>query len=1307
MRRHLGRTLALAATGLLAGLVLALRTEWAGEKVCAQARARLPALLGMAVDIERCRVDPLRGGVELVGARLQRAGEDEVLLAADRIFVRLGALEVVAGRLRLSRVELDRPRVRASLVGRPLGPAVQPAGGGPRCVLDELKRLEVDSLSINGGEVQMLLPGARGLDLQDVDLELRLRSRTYGVKLSVPRGGVDTGRARLPLSRLRVAASLDLAREKLSLKQLDVALGGLSLSTRGEVDTVCDPSLSLEASVHVPLDRVAALLGPQAPKASGTVEVLVRKAEGTLKDPLVEAEVSFKGAQVNQFELGDGLVEARLERERVRVDKLEIALGEGRVRAQGDIGLHGDFPVRGSVQLDALQFGEVLERLGVKRPWVDFEGSGEVEVGGSLAPFHLVAPASIDARDFRVWDRPFDAPSRAPLLQFDHAHVDVTADFNAERVRLGKARIRSDRSDVEGEARLNFDPAKGMEVDAKLNDLDLADLGHVVGIPWDGHLAGSANVRVLPAGVRIRGRVAARDFKFHSLLLGAVEAQIELKDNVLAFSDVSAARGRSRFLAEGQLDFRRGAPIGRGRGSFENARLSDLVEMVGDEHWIFDLARRRMEARVSGQAVVDGPLTGPRSRIQVALEDATYLGRRLGAGELIFRSEDGERIFVDRFDFDGPVGPIAFSGRVDLGLGMEFKLDAPRLDVAELFKPDAEFIGAGGALALQARLFGPPDHTQMTGSVVVQDLSAFGVGLGGGVLSLTLDNTDLRLKGPVGSDFLLDGRVLVEGDLPFALGVSATTSDLGHYVPSMPGLGGSLAGELLATGTLSRFTEARGDIGVSALSLKKGSFAAQNDGPIALAFAGSAVEVRSLALKGSTGLKLSAAGLKDDQGNLDLSLEGGFDARLIEELTSFRDDIEQAAGAVQVRATISGRSDRPTVVGTAESQNVRFNVRGYPVSAKGVKSRLEFSQSKVYLREAEASVNGGTVAVRGEVEMKDFTATKLDLGLHLDQVQYRYQDVPAFFTGDAHLGGPPSNLLLTGDMNLSRLHYTQDFLDLDTVLRELRRRHLEARSFEKKDEFLRYNLTLNVDDAKVENNFVRVALAGKLEISGTNANMGATGTLISQPGGRAFVGGNELALTQLSIRFTERDRIAEAIDLLADGQVRDYRIGVHIYGPLEDPVVDLTSEPSLPRSDVFTLLTLGVIRGEGGGYSTEAGVGMVGETLLSAIGLDRQFQRVIPKNSVLRSFNFHISTQYSVEGILEPVAQFESKLMTDALTLRLSQPVRSARGRRAQAEYRFDEHASAQMQWDDQRDITTGGDRSDLGLDLKLRWELE
>ncbi|MHB8876662.1 MAG: translocation/assembly module TamB domain-containing protein, partial [Myxococcaceae bacterium] len=120
--------------------------------------------------------------------------------------------------------------------------------------------------------------------------------------------------------------------------------------------------------------------------------------------------------------------------------------------------------------------------------------------------------------------------------------------------------------------------------------------------------------------------------------------------------------------------------------------------------------------------------------------------------------------------------------------------------------------------------------------------------------------------------------------------------------------------------------------------------------------------------------------------------------------------------------------------------------------------------------------------------------------------------------------------------------------------------------------------------------------------------------------------------------------------------------------------------------------------------STEAGAGLAAEALFSAVGLDKQVQRFLPKNALLRDMSFHLSTTYNeASGVVEPTAQLESKFLTDRLKLGMSQPV-SGRGTRAQAEYQFNDRLSARAQWDNENQDYSFGNP---GLDLKLRWEWE
>jgi translocation and assembly module TamB len=337
--------------------------------------------------------------------------------------------------------------------------------------------------------------------------------------------------------------------------------------------------------------------------------------------------------------------------------------------------------------------------------------------------------------------------------------------------------------------------------------------------------------------------------------------------------------------------------------------------------------------------------------------------------------------------------------------------------------------------------------------------------------------------------------------------------------------------------------------------------------------------------------------------------------------------------------------------------------------------------------------------------MRAFVPHSFELAMSFDEANFRYPDnIPSTVSGDLRLHGPPSALVLGGDVDVVRLRYAEN-LDPENMFKDLKRRNVEARGFEKRDEFLRFDVNVHVGgDARIDNNLVRMALRGDLKIVGTNAHMGVLGSLTGLEGGRAFFRGNEFVLRRVTVDLTDRDRIAPFIDLQAESVVRDYKVFVHAYGPAEDPQVDLTSEPDLVRSDVVTLLTLGITRDDPDSYTAGAGAGLVGETLLSISGLDKQVKKFIPKNTILRDFGFNISTQYSeVSRMVEPTAHFESRVFTDSFKVRLSQPVISGRGRRAQAEYKINKHVSAQAQYDNEnRDFAF-----DLGLDLRLRWELD
>jgi translocation and assembly module TamB len=281
-------------------------------------------------------------------------------------------------------------------------------------------------------------------------------------------------------------------------------------------------------------------------------------------------------------------------------------------------------------------------------------------------------------------------------------------------------------------------------------------------------------------------------------------------------------------------------------------------------------------------------------------------------------------------------------------------------------------------------------------------------------------------------------------------------------------------------------------------------------------------------------------------------------------------------------------------------------------------------------------------------------------------------------------------------------------MDLERRMLEFGKRVPEPKPYDKAGEWLRLDVKLVVDgDARIENDLVRGSVKGELTVTGDLANLGMLGSLSIAPGSRASFRSNEFNLSRGLVAFTDRYRIRSSLDVYGESTVRDYQVFIHVLGSLEEPQVQLTSSPALSQEDIITLLSLGyttrdtTISAPIGAAATAAAA----QALFAVSGLNEQLRRFLPKGGFFQDFSFRVTSAYSQATFqVEPKMEFETKAVDSRLRLRYLAPLGAGRGQKAQVEWRFPgERVSIQGQWDnDNPDVSTG---SDLGVDLKLRWE--
>lgn len=1321
---------ALFVLGLLATVaVLVLRSSWTGQKLCAELEQRVPALApGVKLQIRECRLDPVELGVDLLGVKVSLPNQPEPAVEAERAQVRLSIIQALWGSLRLDRVLLDKPRIQLDLSHLPESQP-KPKKARAQCELASvLQQVDVGRLAVNDGSVHLLLPDSRSLELAAVDVSAQSHRGVSAVRLAQSGGKLSYPGGELPLEKIVLSGQLDAASADLEVQRVQLQGGQLSLLAHGAVRNLCDPILDVEANAGVPLDLLVALAHPEKVKATGYVTVNA-SLSGKLDAPDAHAEVDVTDLDINHD--GDDFnpkdLSATVD---VHGDKIEIAqlfwpFPDGYGRVSGTIQRKGNWPISLVVEGRNVPFGELMNRLPVKHPWVDFSANvGVKQLSGHLLPTPLLAgQARVDISDFHVRTRAWDGPSKPDdeVLHIAHANIETEVNITPERVKLSHARLKTDQGEANVEALLSTDPRKGLDLTGEITRFDLSEFGPIVGMPWSGagsatkiHITGAYGEQV------IDGNLAVKGFSFVGVHPGDVTGSVHFDPSmVLTGKDLVATMGKTTYRGRGLLDFgAKDGPLAAGSLSLENGRLEDLLEVLHDVHWSFETFYGQAAGKVSGTINLEkGPVLSPTSDIDLRLRDLVVYKRPLGDGDFHMRTQDGETIEIPDTTFKGGAGTFTFGGRQQVGGALDYHLTAKDVPAAIATSPELADWEMTGTLSGSLAITGNQAQPLYNGEVFGQDLTMYGIAAGQGHVVVKGVGNSMSVTGPVGDDVTLWSRMRWEGDFPTEAKLTFEVSDLYKYVPTRTewnDVSGSMQGSLTLRGTMRGEAGWQGQYEFPKVVFTKGDYTEENREPVRLAFDGDRYELQSFSFRGhplsnasgqATELSITGTRTGKEQA-LDLKIRGAVDARLFETLTPM---IDTSSGHVDVAASVTGTQARPLVDGTLEVNRGKVKLRDYPISLDALEGTIQFTQSAVEVSQLKGVLNQGPVELSGTVGLKKFHPASYDLRLLMDETRWRIGNFPETrLSGSLQLTGRYDDPVLSGAIDVDKFVYDED-LYLDKLLESATKKKLDAQVYTKRSKVVRFaDLRVNLNgDVGVDNNLVKTKLRGELSVLGDDAHPLLRGDIEAPPGGHASYRGNDFLLEHLVVSFRDSERITPEFDIHATTVARDYKISLHAFGTPDNMHSELDSSPQLSSADIVTLLTLGFTsQDRSGGGGQGATFGIATDVLSSLTGVDRAAERFIPKNSFLRDPSIRFTSAYSQAlGSMQPTAEVEGKILVDQLRLRLQEPVvAGGRGLRMQGEYKFSESGSVQMQLDrDNSDYNF----PDVGLDLKLRWEMK
>lgn len=1309
MKRKVALAFAVTVVALAAAALVGVRTPWAGERLCAFAEARVRRAAGLELSLAECRVEPFLLEVRARAVRIGPAAAP--VFEADAVRARLAPVQPLGRQLELAELEVTRPRVTARWP--------EPAPGRPAtCPPPALRQFQIDRLEVDGGALDLALPGGRRLTVERVDVRsapVRARRglaalaapgvRRAGLELELSRARLLGGGPPVEVREARAAADLALDLSRLDLHVAQAALPGVELAAAGVVEELCRPRLDLAASASGELGALVALLGRPRLPAEGRFAVDAA-VTGPAAEPTASGEVRLERAVLDGWRPGDATARLRLAGRELRVERLDLPTAGGRVAAQGVLRFGREVRLDAEASLEQVELGELLGRLQLPGAWVMARIGGKVRVTGTAAPLQLAGEAALELGGFRVLDHAWERwrPGEDTYLDLERARVDGPVRIDRGGVHLEGVRVRAGAGAVAVRGALHFEDAGGFEL-AVDGAADLGELRHVAGAPIGGlaQLDGVA-VRAAPYGVpRVAGRARVRDLRFLRLDLGEAEAAVSFEQPLLRAAGVQGRRGATTYQGELAVALADGPPrVTEGRFTLQG-RVRDALEAVMP--WL--PAAVHVRDVLDGDLHARGALGGPAAALDAAVEAdlgaGALAGRAFEGGRFVARVEKGARVVVDEAVLRRGAGAARASGHVGLAPPFPWDLRGAFQGVAltDLTLPGR---GWGGTVEGSATLRGSWEDPAL-------DLSARGAGI------TTYD----LVAGPVRADVRLRGRRLevtgetpgvrftgtarTDGELPFEARTDLDAADAMRFFPGGPpaGLRASVRGAGSARGSLRDLAGARAEVRLREVSVGYGEFEVEQAAPVVLAAEEGRLLVRELALRGAN-TQFSLTGARERSGALGLDARGALDLRLLGGLLP---GVNEPRGQLRLEAHVGGTLSEPVLVGTGRLREAGFRIRDAPVTFGGVAGDLAFSQNRVLFDRLDAAVNGGRATLSGEAELVRLAPSRVRVSALVEEVPLRLPEwLPTVVSGRLQATGTFDAMLLSGKLHVLRALYAEP-VDLERRLLEVPGRRPAPRPFDRAGEWLGLDVVLVVDgDARVENDLVRGVATGELTLTGTLAGVGLVGTLTLRDGARASFRGNDFTLKHAVMDFTDRRRLRASLDVQGEALVNDYQILLALSGPYEAPTLQLSSQPALSQRDIVTLLSLGYTTRDTAAAGGASGVATAAaaQALFSASGLDSQVRRFVPRSRLLRDFSVRITSAYSeASGQVEPRAEFESKLLDDRFRLRYQAPIANSRGQRAQAEMRLSPHTALQYQWDSESpDSRSGGDH---GVDLKLRWE--
>ena len=552
----------------------------------------------------------------------------------------------------------------------------------------------------------------------------------------------------------------------------------------------------------------------------------------------------------------------------------------------------------------------------------------------------------------------------------------------------------------------------------------------------------------------------------------------------------------------------------------------------------------------------------------------------------------------------GPAGSIAANGSYDLN-SRQFQVDAhgSGIDLAKIEALRRHKLPATGKLGFSLQGSGTPGDPRLEVHATLSSLAVGGESLG--VLEFAAHTANRTLAYTAtsrlqGAELKLNGQTALSGDYSTQAKLDFSHFNIGSLVnkANVPGLTGesALAGTITLDGPLAHPAQLRGDARLQQLTATVAGVQLSSQGGVHATLANARINLDPLHITGEeTDLRAQGSLSLLDKKQLDFSANGSINLKLAETLDA---DLT-AQGTTTFRVEAHGPLSNPGLQGRIDFQNASLSLEDIPNGLSQLHGSLEFSQNRLEVKSLTAMSGGGQLSVTGYLYYQH--GLYADLSVNGKDIRIRYpQGVSSLADAAFHLQGPQNNLLLSGDVLITRFTVSPE-LDIAALVAQANSIETIAPPSAPSNHIRLDVHVVSSPQLNFQNAFAKLAGNVDLRLRGTVASPSLLGR-VSITEGSAMIAGTRYELQRGDIYFTNPVRIEPMVDINATAHVEDYDITLGLHGTLDKLAVSYHSDPPLPESDVVALLALGRTESQQRIYTQQQVQSMTNPTTDSLLG---------------------------------------------------------------------------------------------------------